>query len=76
MITVSPKVDQCVPVSTVDRPVTQIAETAVNSASISAVPCPSAEETGSASSAVNSPISSVNTPRASRAGVAFASDLT
>lgn len=41
MITVRPKVDQWVPVSTVYSPVTQIAETAVNSASVKLVRTPS-----------------------------------
>src|SRR5699024_1759436 len=70
MITVRPKVDQWVPVSTVTRPVTQIAETAVNSASVRSVRTPSVVAAGSDSSTVNAPIIAVNTPSAIRDGVA------
>src|SRR5699024_9031066 len=69
-LTVRPKVDQCVPVSTVTSPVTQIAETAVNSASVKSVRTPSVVAAGRESRTVNDPISAVNTPSAIRDGVA------
>ena len=69
-ITTLPKGDQCVPISTVDRPVTQIVETAVNSASKYLVGVPSAEEIGSVSNNDHKKMIEVNTSTANRLGEA------
>lgn len=54
--------------STVERPVTQMAETAVKSASESGVADPDREDTGNASRAVHTRISAVKISSAVRAG--------
>ena len=51
-MTTLPNVDQCVAMFTVDSPVTQIADTAVNSASASGVAVPDAAAIGSDNTAV------------------------
>ena len=76
MITVSPKVDQCVAVSTVVRPVTQTAETAVKSASTRGVRSCSTVAIGSDSRPVTARIIAVKTARARRAGEDFAASPT
>lgn len=65
---ISPKSDQCVDMSTVESPVTQIADTAVKSASASGVIFPLLLAMGSESIAVQSRISAVKTRSAKRAG--------
>src|SRR5689334_11720889 len=61
--------------STVERPVTQITDTAVNSASASGVTVPSADAIGSENSSVNTRISIVKTRIAKREGLRAAKPL-
>ena len=63
-----PNGDQCVAMSTVLSPVTQMVETAVKSASANAVCLPSAAAAGSESSAVNSKTRVEKTSNANRGG--------
>ncbi|MDF2492888.1 MAG: hypothetical protein K0Q58_1466 [Microbacterium sp.] len=63
-----PSGDQWAPMLTVDRPVTQIVETAVNRASASGVARPDDAAAGRDRSAVNSRISDVKISTAKRAG--------
>ena len=67
-----PNADQCVAMSTVDRPVTQMVDTAVNSASANGVRVPSADAAGNENRAVNSRMSARKTRTANRDGEAIA----
>ena len=69
MITAWPNPDQYSDVSCTTRPVTQVAEVAVNSASKKEAPCPSRVEMGSVSSSAPARISRANPIRMIRAGV-------
>ena len=66
--TTCPNGDQWLAMSTVARPVTQIVETAVKSASLSGVTVPLADAIGSENSTVNTRISSAKTAMANRDG--------
>ena len=70
-----PNTDQCVAMSTVERPVTQMTETAVNSESASGVTRPEDDAIGSENSSVNTRMSSVNTTMANRDGLRWAKPL-
>ncbi|CAH0326747.1 hypothetical protein SRABI128_05540 [Microbacterium sp. Bi128] len=65
-----PSGDQSLYMLTVDRPVTQIVDTAVNSASASGARLPSADAAGREKSAVNSRMRMTKTSTAKRAGEA------
>jgi len=67
-MTACPKGDQYDAVSTVVRPVTHTADTAVKSTSTKGADSSEAEAIGSMSSAVMTPMISANVLRASRAG--------
>ena len=66
----SPRGDQCEPMSTVERPVTETAETAVKSASTSGVALPDADAFGCMSKIVKVAVSTRKTPMTTREGEA------
>ena len=67
-MTTRPQADQYSPVGTTTRPVTVLAEAAVNSASTNGARCPVAVAHGADRPSVTSAMTSPNTPSASRAG--------
>ena len=69
-MTSSPKVDQCVAVSTVTRPVTQVAEVAVKSAVRKVVVCPGSAAAGVIRASVPTRMTAAKPSMTVRAGLA------